>query len=63
MIFIKYIIINEHSNREIIEQLYNISVNGTPEQAKHSTYLLTYMNNKDEILKKLIKVIINRKEK
>jgi len=42
-------------DKEIIEQLYNISVNGTPEQAKHSTYLLTYMNNKDEILKKLIK--------
>lgn len=42
-------------DKEIIDRLYTISVNGTPEQAKHSSYLLTYVNNKDEILKKLIK--------
>ncbi|ORX42769.1 hypothetical protein BCR36DRAFT_587040 [Piromyces finnis] len=42
-------------DKDITQQLYTISVNGTPEQAKHSTYLLTYVDNKDEILKKLIK--------
>jgi hypothetical protein len=42
-------------NKDIIDKLYSISVNGTPEQAKHSTYLLTFMDNKDEILRKLIK--------